>query len=82
METKKIAVIGLGYVGIFWDRLFSTKYTTIGFDMNAGCVSELMPRHDFILEVLDALLQEALKTYGLLSDVKSILDQNIIGGRL
>ena len=30
----KIAVIGLGYVGLPLARLFSTKYTTVGFDMN------------------------------------------------
>ena len=30
----KICVIGLGYVGLPLDRLFSTKYPTVGFDMN------------------------------------------------
>ena len=30
----KIAVIGLGYVGLPLARLFSTKYQTVGFDMN------------------------------------------------
>ena len=30
----KICVIGLGYVGLPLARLFSTKYPTVGFDMN------------------------------------------------
>ena len=34
MENVKIAVIGLGYVGLPLARLFSTKYETVGFDMN------------------------------------------------
>ena len=34
MNETKICVIGLGYVGLPLARLFSTKYKTIGFDMN------------------------------------------------
>ena len=34
MKNSKIAVIGLGYVGLPLARLFSTKYQTIGFDIN------------------------------------------------
>ena len=37
----KIAVIGLGYVGLPLARLFSTKYQTIGFDMNQKRVESL-----------------------------------------
>ena len=61
METKKIAVIGLGYVGLPLARLFSTKYQTIGFDMNSSRVYELNSGHDSTFEVTDELLQEALK---------------------
>ncbi len=57
---KKIAVIGLGYVGLPLARLFSTKYETIGFDINQGRVKELMSGHDSTLEVEDSLLQEAI----------------------
>lgn len=57
---KKIAVIGLGYVGLPLARLFSTKYETIGFDINKGRVKELMSGHDSTLEVEDSLLQEAI----------------------
>src|SRR5574344_1771277 len=61
METKrKIAVVGLGYVGLPLARLFSTKYKTIGFDMNQKRVDALMPGQDATLEVSDELLQQAI----------------------
>lgn len=56
----KIAVIGLGYVGLPLARLFSTKYETIGFDMNQARVNSLMAGHDATLEVSDELLQSAI----------------------
>lgn len=42
MDIVKIAVIGLGYVGLPLARLFSTKYKTVGFDMNKSRVDALM----------------------------------------
>ena len=57
----KIAVIGLGYVGLPLARLFSTKHKTVGFDMNQNRVDALMAGHDATLEVSDELLQTALK---------------------
>lgn len=62
MENIKIAVIGLGYVGLPLARLFSTKYETVGFDMNCARVDALMAGHDATLEVADDLLQSALKS--------------------
>lgn len=59
MNTK-ICVIGLGYVGLPLARLFSTKYKTVGFDMNQNRVEELMAGHDATLEVSDELLQSAI----------------------
>lgn len=61
MNEIKIAVIGLGYVGLPLARLFSTKYKTVGFDMNQARVDALMDGHDATLEVSDDLLQSALK---------------------
>ncbi len=79
MEQKqiKICVIGLGYVGLPLARLFSTKYKTIGFDMNQRRVDELMCGHDTTLEVDDRLLQEAIAG-GLVctTDVDMIRDCN------
>jgi UDP-N-acetyl-D-galactosamine dehydrogenase len=59
-RTIKICVIGLGYVGLPLARLFSTKYQTIGFDINEARVGELMSGHDYTLEVPDEMLREAL----------------------
>lgn len=56
----KIGVIGLGYVGLPLARLFSTKYPTIGFDLNPKRVEALMAGHDATLEVSDELLQSAI----------------------
>ena len=61
MKSKpRICVIGLGYVGLPLARLFSTKYETVGFDMNRARVDALNAGHDATLEVSDELLQSAL----------------------
>ena len=61
MEKEiKIAVIGLGYVGLPLARLFSSKYKTVGFDMSQRRVDALMAGHDATLEVSDELLQSAI----------------------
>lgn len=59
----KICVIGLGYVGLPLARLFSTKYPTVGFDMNADRCEALMAGHDATLEVSDELLQDAINNH-------------------
>ena len=76
METK-ICVIGLGYVGLPLARLFSTKYKTIGFDMNPNRVKALMDGHDATLEVSDELLQSAISNgFRCTSDIDEIRDCN------
>lgn len=60
----RICVIGLGYVGLPLARLFSTKYPTVGFDMNGKRCEALMAGHDSTLEVSDELLQDAIKNNG------------------
>jgi UDP-N-acetyl-D-galactosamine dehydrogenase len=60
MNEIKIAVIGLGYVGLPLARLFSTKYKTVGFDINKNRITELMEGRDSTLEVDDDLLQDAI----------------------
>lgn len=78
MQSIKICVIGLGYVGLPLARLFSTKYQTIGFDMNQKRVDALMSGHDSTLEVADDLLQEAINKYGFIctTDLDSIKSCN------
>ena len=78
MNSIKICVIGLGYVGLPLARLFSTKFKTVGFDMNQSRVNALMSGHDSTLEVSDELLQEAIKNYGFIctSDIEKIKNCN------
>lgn len=77
MNTTKIAVIGLGYVGLPLARLFSTKYKTVGFDMNQSRVDALMGGHDATLEVSDELLQSAIKNgFKCTANVEDIRDCN------
>jgi len=64
MKDIKICVIGLGYVGLPLARLFSTKFPTVGFDMNQKRVDALNGGHDATLEVSDELLQDAIKNHG------------------
>jgi nucleotide sugar dehydrogenase len=74
----KIGVIGLGYVGLPLARLFSTKFKTIGFDMNQSRVDALMAGHDATLEVDDDLLQDAINKNGFkcTSNIEDIKDCN------
>jgi UDP-N-acetyl-D-galactosamine dehydrogenase len=78
MKQTKICVIGLGYVGLPLARLFSTKYPTIGFDMNQKRVDALMTGHDATLEVSDELLQDAINNHGFVctTDLEKIRDCN------
>ena len=78
MKQIKIAVIGLGYVGLPLARLFSTKYPTVGFDLNQRRVDALMQGHDATMEVSDALLAEAIDKHGFLctTDLEAIRDCN------
>ena len=78
MKNLKICVIGLGYVGLPLARLFSTKYPTVGFDMNQKRVDGLMSGHDATLEVSDELLQDAINNHGFVctTDLERIRDCN------
>jgi len=57
---KKIAVIGLGYVGLPLAVEFAKKYPTIGFDINTNRVNELMSGYDRTLEVEDTDLKKEI----------------------
>ncbi len=78
MKETKICVIGLGYVGLPLARLFSTKYPTVGYDMNRHRVDALMSGHDATLEVSDELLQDAIEHHGFrcTADLEDIRDCN------
>jgi UDP-N-acetyl-D-galactosamine dehydrogenase len=57
----KVAVVGLGYVGLPLARLFATKYDVVGFDINQRRIDELRRGNDVTLEVDNEALQEVLK---------------------
>ena len=59
MNTK-IAIIGLGYVGLPLARLFATKYNVVGFDINTKRINEINKGIDNTLEVENAVLQAVL----------------------
>ncbi|MDY5849540.1 MAG: nucleotide sugar dehydrogenase [Prevotella sp.] len=79
MSNTKIAVIGLGYVGLPLARLFSTKFPTKGYDKNSQRVKRLMEGHDDTLEVSDSLLSEAISDNGFIctDDLEDIRDCNL-----
>lgn len=91
MNTYKIAVIGLGYVGLPLARLFATKYPVVGFDINERRITNINKGHDDTLEVSDELLQSVLLNdnpiadcqlpaeHGLFcsSNLKDILEANV-----
>lgn len=62
MSSIRIAVIGLGYVGLPLARLFATKYPVIGFDVNQQRVNEINKGIDRTLEVDEQVLLAALVT--------------------
>ncbi len=56
----KIAIIGLGYVGLPLARLFATKYPVVGFDINQKRIGELVSGNDTTLEIDEATLNAVL----------------------
>jgi UDP-N-acetyl-D-galactosamine dehydrogenase len=63
MNKPKIAIIGLGYVGLPLARLFATKYAVVGFDINAKRITELNSGIDRTLEVEEMVLKAVLKPF-------------------
>ncbi|WP_418263911.1 nucleotide sugar dehydrogenase [Flavobacterium faecale] len=59
-SDNKIAVIGLGYVGLPLARLFATKYAVVGFDINQNRIDELHSGFDSTLEISNEILQSVL----------------------
>ena len=60
MSENKIAIIGLGYVGLPLAVAFAEKYKVFGFDINQSRIDELNNGHDRTLEVEDDLLSSVL----------------------
>jgi len=60
IKNSKIAIIGLGYVGLPLAVEFGKKFPTVGFDINQGRVNELNSGHDRTLEVEDSDLKKVI----------------------
>ena len=60
MNDIKIGIIGLGYVGLPLARLFATKYSVVGFDVNEIRIEELKSGEDKTKEVSKSLLEQVL----------------------
>jgi len=60
MQKNKIAVIGLGYVGLPLAHAFSSKYQVIGFDIAQWRIDELNSGLDRTLELNEVQVNEAL----------------------
>ena len=60
LNDVKIAIIGLGYVGLPLAVEFGKKYQTLGFDINKGRIAELQQGTDSTLEVSDEELAETI----------------------
>lgn len=75
---KKIAVIGLGYVGLPLAHAFSEKYEVVGFDIYQKRVDELNNGFDTTLELEESQVKEALKNgIKFTTDTNDIKDCNI-----
>ena len=78
MKNIKIAVIGLGYVGLPVSVLFASKYKVIGYDINSKRVNELKNFKDETLEIQPKILEKSINSNLIISnDVESIIDCNI-----
>ncbi|MFZ2889937.1 Vi polysaccharide biosynthesis UDP-N-acetylglucosamine C-6 dehydrogenase TviB [Sulfuricurvum sp.] len=76
LENVKIAVIGLGYVGLPLAVEFGKKFSTIGFDINQKRIAELRSGFDRTLEIEDDKLKDIpLLSYTFNTD--DIKDANI-----
>ena len=73
--NDKIAIIGLGYVGLPLAIEFSKKYHTIGFDINEQRINELKNNYDKTLEINDIELKNTRCIFT--SDLSLLRDVNI-----
>ena len=79
VKDKKIAIVGLGYVGLPLAVEFGRKYTTVGFDINNNRINELVNGIDSTLEVSNEYLTETLTNslFSVTSNKEKIANCNI-----
>ena len=73
---NKIAIIGLGYVGLPLAVEFGKKYPTTGFDINGPRIAALISGHDSTLEVDEAELKQATQL-NYTTDIEQLKSCNI-----
>ena len=75
---KKIAVIGLGYVGLPLAHAFSKKYKVVGLDINKDRINELKNGFDRTLELTEDQVKEAIENgMEFTTDIEDAKDCNI-----
>ena len=75
-QDTRIAIIGLGYVGLPLAVEFGKQYDTVGFDINASRIEALRAGRDSTLEVEPELLAQATRL-GFTSELDGIADCNV-----
>jgi UDP-N-acetyl-D-galactosamine dehydrogenase len=84
--SKKIFIVGLGYVGLPLAHAFAKKYDVVGFDINENRIKELNEANDTTLELTSEQLKEVLPKFNtqleehkltISNDIKQIEDCNI-----
>ena len=73
IENARIAIVGLGYVGLPLAVEFGKQFDTVGFDINEARIQELRAGHDGTLEVTPAELAEAGRL-GFTSELRDLSD--------
>ena len=74
---KKIAVIGLGYVGLPLLHAFAGKYEAIGFDISQSRIDELNEGFDRTLEISGQQLEEVKDSISFTNDIEKIRRRNL-----
>ncbi|MHA7865541.1 nucleotide sugar dehydrogenase [Flagellimonas marinaquae] len=84
MQRKiKIAIIGLGYVGLPLARLFATKFPVVGIDINKDRIQELQQGRDITLEINDEELKQVLVGHrNLVGPIPAQLNSQGYNGRM
>ena len=75
LQELKVAIIGLGYVGLPLAVEFGKNREVIGFDINVERIDQLKESHDYTLEVSKDDIQNA-KYLKFTNDVNNIIECN------
>ncbi len=77
MKNLKLAIIGLGYVGLPLAAAFAKKYKVFGFDINPERIKELQANYDRTLELNEQELQEVQKSIVYTNDIGVIQEADV-----